>query len=97
MLLCSRVVAAHMSSLGMDGEIDETSVLELKLGCVVGSFSLSCILSNQGNLMEKLWFWDKFDWVKEVHFRGGGEIASVMGTLISFCYISNANVYSIRK
>lgn len=54
MLLCSRVVAAHMSSLGMDGEIDETSVLELKLGCVVGSFSLSCILSNQGSLMEKL-------------------------------------------
>lgn len=38
MLLCSRVVAAHMGSLGMDGEIDETSVLELKLGCVVGSF-----------------------------------------------------------
>lgn len=54
MLLCSKVVSAHMGSLGMDGEIDETSVLELILGWVVGSFFLSCILSNQCSLMQKL-------------------------------------------
>lgn len=32
------VVAAHMGCLGMDGEADETCVLELKLGCLVGGF-----------------------------------------------------------